>query len=294
MHFRQSRTFFAWFAALALFALSACEGVSPTPLLPSQTPQPPTQTPLPMAITINGGGITAAEFEEELARFQAAQTSLGYSVSLDEATRQVLDDLTNLVLLEQGAQEAGFIVDDAMLSARIDGLAAQIGGMQALADWEEQHGYTDASLRQSLRRQMAAAWMRDQIIASVPSTAEQVHVQQILLYNLDKAQAVLEQLNSGADFASLATEIDPVTRGELGWFPRGYLPDIQVEEAAFTLQPGQYSTIVETRAGFSILLVLERETGHILSPDASLALQALALENWLKDKRMQSNIQLAP
>jgi peptidyl-prolyl cis-trans isomerase C len=282
---------------LAVAGLSACQPVSPTSTTPptaSPTSMPPTETQVPMAILVNGSGITQVEFEAELARFQAAQTELGNSVPLEEATQRVQDDLVNQVLLEQGAQAGGFVLDDAQLQARIDSLVTKIGGAQVLTSWEEQNGYTDETLKVALRRQIAGAWMRDQIISAVPNTAEQVHVQQILLYTAEKAQAVWDELNSGADFASLAAEYDPVTKGELGWFPRNYLPDVQVEEAAFALQPGQYSNVVQTIAGYSIMFVVAREPDHILSPDALLTLQNLALNNWLKDKRENSTITLAP
>lgn len=247
-----------------------------------------------MAILVNGNGITQVEFEAELARFQSAQNELGNSITLEEATRRVQDDLVGQILLEQGAKEGGFLLDDATLQTRIVSLVAKIGGMDILTSWEEKNGYTDTSLRQALRRQIAAAWMRDQIITAVPKTAEQVHVQQILFYTSEKAQAVWNELNSGSDFATLAAKYDPVTKGELGWFPRNYLPDVQVEEAAFALQPGQYSNVVQTVAGYSILMVVAREPNHILSPDALLTLQTVALENWLKDKRQKSTITLAP
>jgi len=282
---------------VALAGLTACQSVLPTSLIPqasaTNTP-PPTQTSVPMAILVNGSGITKIEFEAELARFQAAQTALGNSVSLEDATRRVQDDLIDQLLLEQGAQEAGYIVDDATLQARIDNLVTEIGGMQALTAWEQQNGYTDESMRQTLRRQMAGAWMRDKIISAVPTTAEQVHVQQILLYSAEKAQTIWNELNSGSDFASLAVEVDPVTKGELGWFPRHYLPDVQIEDAAFALQPGQYSAVIETVAGYSILFLVAIEPDHLLSPDALLTLQTLALKNWLEDKQQNSTISLEP
>ena len=90
----------------------------------------------------------------------------------------------------------------------------------ALATWESAHGYTDADFRSALRRQIAAAWMRDRITASVPATAEQVHVKQILLYNASDAQQVLANLQAGTAFDDLAAQYDPVTKGDLGWFPR--------------------------------------------------------------------------
>jgi len=85
---------------------------------------------------------------------------------------------------------------------------------------ESNHGYTDASFRADLKRSIDAAWMRDKIIKAVPATADQVHVQQILLYNANDAQSVLQKLKGGADFNTLAAQYDPDARGDLGWFPK--------------------------------------------------------------------------
>ena len=41
----------------------------------------------------------------------------------------------------------------------------------------------------------------------------------------------LMQLNGGADFDELALRADPLTRGDLGWVPRGYLLEPGIEEA---------------------------------------------------------------
>jgi peptidyl-prolyl cis-trans isomerase C len=247
-----------------------------------------------MAATVNGEGITEAEFEAELARFQSAQAALGNTVSLEEATQRVMDDLVDQVLLAQGAQAEGFSVEEATVQSRVDRLAEQIGGPDKLAAWELQHGYSDESFRLALSRQIAAAWMRDKIITAVPETAEQVHIRQILLYNSDTAQTVLEQLKSGADFDILAAQYDPATQGELGWFPRGYLLQPQIEAAAFALQPGQISEVIQTSVGYHILKVLERDPNQPLSPDARLTLQNQALLNWLQEQRARSTIILTP
>ena len=132
--------------------------------------------------------------------------------------------------------------------------------------------------------------MREKIIAEVPSTAEQVHVQQILLYNQDKAQDFLNQLNGGADFDELASQADSITRGDLGWVPRGYLLEPKIEEAAFALDVGQHSDVIATDVGFHIVRILGRDPQHPLSPDAYLALQELALKNWIETQRQQANI----
>ncbi|MBU4224905.1 MAG: peptidylprolyl isomerase [Chloroflexi bacterium] len=280
---------------LVALSLPACGPATPTATsTPSPTPLPPTPTPIPLAATVNGEGITAAEFEAELARFQSAQTALGNNVSLEEATQRVMGDLIDQLLLAQGAQAEGFSVEDAMLQNRIARLSEQAGGADKLAAWEAQHGFTDESFRLALGRQLAAAWMRDKIIAGVPNTAEQVHVRQILFYNADTAQKVLDQLKSGADFNTLAAQYDPATQGELGWFTRGYLLQPQIEAAAFALQIGQTSDVIQTTLGYHILMLLERDPNRMLSPDARLTLQNQALENWLQEQRAKSTITLAP
>ena len=221
---------------LLLMSLSACGALgtpSPAPATLTPTASPtPTLTPIPLALSVDGQGITVAEFDAELARYQQAQTALGNTVSLDAATKAVSDEFIDRLLLAQGAAAKGIVIDDASLQGRVDGLGSQVGGSQALTAWETAHGYTDASFRSDLRLQMAAAAMRDQIAASVPASAEQVHVKQILLYNADAAQQALGYLKAGWNFNDLAAQYDPLTKGELGWFPRGYLPDPAIEAAA--------------------------------------------------------------
>jgi len=279
--------------------LSACASFSgptatPTPAPPTQTPIPPTPTPPPLAAVVNDEWITEAEFQTELDRYLAAGQALGNGVDSDYAAQVVLDDLIAQVLLAQAAREDGFEIAEADLEARIEALASEIGGMDALTTWQSEHDYTDDSFRSALKRAAEAAWMRDKIITAVSGTAEQVHAQQILLYNEDTARQVVDQLNAGADFADLAVLYDPNAGGELGWFPRAYLLEPELEEAAFSLEPGQYSDVIATDVGYHILFVIERDPEHQLSPDAYLVMQEKALQDWLAQKRTESDIVLAP
>jgi parvulin-like peptidyl-prolyl isomerase len=214
----------------------------------------------------------------------------GKTVSREEAAEAVKEDLTAQLLLAQAARAEGFLLDEAGLQARIESLAAQVGGAEALSKWQSEHGYNEQAFRLALKRAAESAWMRDKILAEVPSTAEQVHVQQILLYNQDTAQSFFTQLSGGADFDELAARADPLTRGDLGWVPRGYLLEPKIEETAFNLTVGQYSEVIATDVGFHILRILERDPQRPLSPDAFLALQELALKNWVNTQRQQAQI----
>ena len=283
---------------LTALGLSACASLS-TPTVVSTptatfTPLPPTATPEPLALTVNGEGIPLVEFNAELARYTTAQTALGKTVDSAAATSAVIEDYVAQLLLAQAAHANGFTLDDAALQARIDSLAAQVGGAEGLSAWQQSHGYSEQAFRSALRRAAESAWMRDKIISTVPSTAEQVHVQQILLYNQDTAQNFLAQLNGGADFNELAFKADPLTRGDLGWVPRGYLLNLQIEEAAFNLSVDQFSDVIATDVGFHIVRILGRDPSRPLSPDALLSLQETALKKWVEEQRAQANVVLAP
>lgn len=298
--FPNHRKKFIWILLTLLTALglSACASLS-TPEIVSTptatfTPEPPTATPEPLALTVNGEGITLAEFNAEVARYTTAQTALGKTVDSAAATSAVIEDYVAQMLLAQAAHTNGFALDDAALQARIDSLAAQVGGAEALSAWQAGHGYSEQTFRSALRRAAESAWMRDKIISNVPSTAEQVHVQQILLYNQDTAQNFLAQLNGGADFDELAFKADPLTRGDLGWVPRGYLLNLQIEEAAFNLSVDQFSDVIATDVGFHIVRILARDPNRPLSPDALLSLQELALRKWVEEQRSQASVVLAP
>ena len=289
--------FLAQLTLAFVLGLSACAslGTSSTPTLelPTSTPLPPTATPPPSVATVNGEYITIAEFQSELERYKAAQTALGLSFTDEDAGKTVLEDLIAQVLLSQAARAANFTLTEADLQSRVDALAAQLGSTDALSQWQSAHGYDDASFRFALKRSIEAAWMRDKIIADVPTVVEQIHVRQILTYNEVDARAALDEIKAGADFDEKAAFFDPVTFGELGWVPRGYLLDPLADEALFALQPGMYTDVIATDAGFHIFKAVERGE-HPLTPDALLTVQELAVHTWLAEQRAKSEITLIP
>lgn len=282
---------------MLVLGLSACASFlnssTPTPELPTFTPEPPTATPPPSVAIVNGEYITSAEFQAELERYQAAQTALGISITDGDANKVVLEDMIAQFLLAQAAREANFNLTEADLQSRIDALVSQLGSADKLSQWQSAHGYDDTSFRIALKRSAEAAWMRDKIIADVPLNMEQIHLRQILTYNEEDARVALDQLTNGADFNELAALYDPITLGELGWVPRGYLLAPNADEAAFALQAGETSGIIATDAGFHIFKALERGN-HPLSSDALLTMRELALTNWIAEMRASSDIILAP
>jgi len=113
------------------------------------------------------------------------------------------------------------------------------------------------------------------------------------------AEALLDSLKNGADFAVLATKYsdDPGSRaqgGDLGLVQRGvFYPEF--EAAAFALKEGEISDVVESPVGFHIIQLLERKgnqihTRHILvmvKSDDKSDLKAIELLTEIKDSIRQ-------
>lgn len=286
------------FLLFFLFWLTSCRLNTPLPSFtpsaaPSPTPLLPTATPVPAAAIVNGEPILLADFQAEMQRFRQAQEAAGHSFNEGEARQAVLDALIDELLLSQAARQAGFQATDSLVRSRIEALMAQVGGADALRNWMSTYGYDESSFRRALQRSIEAAWMRDQIVAKVPMEAEQVHAQQILFYNEQEAQLAWQALQNGTSFEDLARQSDPLTAGDLGWFPRGYLLEPVVEEAAFNLKVGEYSGVLKSETGFYIVKVLERAV-RPLSPQAWRLFQQQALQGWLQQRREQSQIQMIP
>jgi peptidyl-prolyl cis-trans isomerase C len=279
---------------LLLIVLAGCSVISslqPT-ATPTPTPLPPTPTPVPAAVVVNGEIIPLADYSASLQQLQAAEQQAGKVSTPEDQRKLVLDDLIAQTLLAQAAVKAGHKVDDTALQTRIDELSTRLGGQEKLADWIIRNGFGDDSFHSTLRRSMLAAWQRDQLLAAVPKTTEQVHARQILVLHEQTANDLYAQLQAGADFATLAYRYDPLTGGDLGWFPRGVLTQPAVEEAAFSLKPGEFSSVISTGFGYHLLQVIDKDPAHALSPEALSASQQKTLEAWIAEQTGSAAIQV--
>lgn len=252
----------------------------------------PTETPEPMAARVNGFVISLEDYQSELARYELALDGTPQSDAEAPSSQIVIQSMIEDVLLTQGAEENGYQPDPEILQQKLDEIINRIGGNTVFDGWMQKFGYNMDSFKKALEISIASAWMRDQIVSEVPNEAEQVHALQILVLSEPEAQGVLQQVRTGADFATLAEQYDPITKGDLGWFPRGYLLQPAVEEAAFSLQPGGASDVITTASGYHIIQVVGREADHPLSADTYAALQRLALKNWIKTRKENSQIEI--
>lgn len=276
--------------------MAGCVGKPPTPTVtpvpPTATPLPPTPTQLPMAIRVDGEGILLSDYQEEAKRFEAAAKTLGKTYTPEESKTILVDELTGSELLYLSAVKNGYKLQNTDLEAHIAQAAQSAGGEAGFNTWLQNNGYSLDSFRRSLTRDLGAAWERDEIVKALPSAVEQIHARQIFFSREESAKNYRQQVDNGADFAALAAEADPVTKGDLGWFPRGYLLQPEVEEAAFQLQAGQVSQVIKSSIGFHLVQVIERDPARPLDADAKKSLESKAISDWVSKAKAEAKIEI--
>ncbi len=218
-----------------------------------------------------------------------------------ELRRQVVDAyITQKVLLAKAAEETLNVEDrvvDKELDKKIKALTAQVGSEEKLVEYfgkplakirrEMREGVRDGLLIDMLKQRKIMnvhvrrlevldfyAENRDQI----PEMPEKVTFSHILIEVKPSPEAraqadaritrLRDLLLAGADFDSLAkAESDGPSApegGRLGFTNRGDLVP-SYEEAAYALDPGQISEVVETPFGLHLIKLIERQGERISS-----------------------------
>jgi parvulin-like peptidyl-prolyl isomerase len=154
--------------------------------------------------------------------------------------------------------------------------------------------FTEQDFRRLLETSLYREKVEEALKTEAPTSAEQIHARHILVETQEEAQAVLDRLAKGEDFAALATELSKDTSsseqgGDLGWFGRGRMVPA-FDEAAFALQPGQTSGIVPSDYGFHIIRVEEREANRLLEGYDLTTAQNEFIDKWYKERRASPDV----
>ena len=274
--------------------LVSCGGTATTP--PTTEPAIEQETQPEIAVTVNGQPITTEAFQRELARFEAGQASLGLQVADQSAYKQqVLEQLVEQELLRQLATSQGVVISDETVDAEINAMIEQ-NGQQYFDAWLNSNYYTLAEFREVIRLQLMTNQLTTSVIESVPTVTEQVHARHILVNTQTEAEQILARIQSGEDFGELAAQysLDVTTKsngGDLGWFPRGGLLVPEVEDAAFSMSPGEPGRIVVSAWGAHIVQTIEVDPGRQVEPETHDRLVQKAIEDWRLGLRAGANIQ---
>jgi parvulin-like peptidyl-prolyl isomerase len=254
------------------------------------------------AAIVNGQEIPMAVFLREVEKRQAPLIQRGVNANtpqgqaeLEQVKQLTLDNMIDDVLVMQDAAKQGIAVSDAEVDAEIQKGISVAGGQATFEEQLLREGQTLEDARSIVRTQLLYMKMLAKVAGNL-QTAEQVHARHIVVDSAGVAQALLEQIRGGADFGQLAQQasLDTTTRsngGDLGWFLRGKLVAKELEDAAFALQPGQVSEVVQSTLGYHIVQTLERDPARKLEGNDLVDAQRLAVESWLNGLRSQAQVQ---
>lgn len=257
-----------------------------------------------LAARVNGEPILLRDYQKQVAEWETA--FVNQNEQLDEADkqsmltqgrRQVLDVMIEQALIEQAAAREGVQVSDAELEQAIARDIEENGGQAKFDAWLEANNWTYQEYKARQRSMMISFMMFERVTRNVPTQAEQVHARHILVGDPAKADEILEQLQSGTDFAQLARQhsLDPSTQesgGDLGFFPRGTLVVPEVEEAAFSLSVGQISPVISSPMGYHIVQVEERVQDKPLTEEAWQRLKETTFRRWVAELWQQANVEV--
>jgi parvulin-like peptidyl-prolyl isomerase len=213
---------------------------------------------------------------------------------LADLQRQVLEGLIDQLIIEQQAAALNLTVTDEQLEAKFQESIARQQGQANFEGWLAENSLTLDSFEESLRAQLIANQLFEQVTAGVPETAEQIQLQFIRVTTADTARILIEQLKTGASFSALAQDKSlDTTMVDPEWLPKGTgLLPFQVEETAFSLEPGQINGPIETDRGFYIIKLSDRENERPLKTEVRQILKQRVFLDWLSEQRSTAVIEV--
>ncbi|OOG25949.1 peptidylprolyl isomerase [Thioalkalivibrio denitrificans] len=254
------RALFALLVVLAL--LGGCE----------RAEEPRTQVSDADAVAVvNDVVITREEFEEFLALQRMSRPAE------DLQREQVLDEMISLELLRQAAVERGLDRDPEILR-QVERSKTNLMVGALLEDWLGPE-YTEEQLRAEYDRQV-----RD-------IDREEFKARHILLDTEEDAEAVIRELEEGADFEAMAREHSTGPSGpmggDLGWFTANQMVS-EFSDAVRALEPGTFTREpVQSDFGWHVILLEDTRTAE---PPPFEAVRS-RLEEILDNRIIQENIE---
>ena len=277
-----------------------------------------------------------AEIGPELNSLQQnAESPQAFQEQADELLNATLEQAIQSRVLLRQAELLGAQVEDDEVDDAVQQLRALYDTNEQFLSELESVGLTIAEFRDLQRRKILAARMArsklDQLASEITisesevqqyytensdqfSQPERVRVRQIFLASGNDAterartrarlETIVEELDAGADFAGLAQTYSQAPGaaegGIIGWVQRGELVPA-LEEAAFSVEPGEVSPIIETNTGFHVLKVEEREAAGTaeydqvrtqIEPRLRQELAQERFEKWMADLRKRSRVRV--
>ncbi len=216
------------------------------------------------AVFVNWRPISYRAFSDDIAtlkRFYVMQeaNNPGLQLPTEKQLREkALDHLVRNEKIRQLAKRYGVSVSDEEVEKEFGTLLEQQSMEEVTRFFEEQYGLTPEQVQNKVIKPFLLEQKLEKAMADDADL--QVDVKK-------RAEDVLAQVREGSkSFEELAQEWSEdgtaESGGDLGFFGRGVMVK-EFEDAAFALEPGQVSDLVETSFGFHIIKVEEKtESGN--------------------------------
>lgn len=278
-------------------AAAAAPAAAPAPAAKGFTqPGQSSNTPIDsIAVIVNDEVITRRELNQRVQtivrRMQSQKVQLPEQADLE---RQILERMIVERAQLQLAKEMGVRVDDQMLDRAIGRIAEQQKmTVQDLRNSMEKEGTTFPAFREEIREEIIMQRLREHEVdnkiqiseaevdafvqAEKAAAAEQfeLNISQIMVripenaspdviaQRQKRAEEVMRQLRTGADFAKMAATYsdatDALQGGVVGWRQSDRLPPL-FAEALNKLKPGQLTPIMRSVGGFHILKLMDKRS----------------------------------
>ncbi|MGE4482278.1 peptidylprolyl isomerase [Acidocella sp.] len=227
----------------------------------------------PVVATVNNIKIHLSDIQADAQNLPPQMQKLPADQLLPMLVNQAVDRKALLI----AAQKEG-LEKDAAVAAR----------MKAAANVQLENAYVQKAVVAAVTDTAVQAYY-NQNYAGKPGP-EQVEARHILVSTEAEAEAIIKQLNNGADFAKLAEKdsIDPGAKngGQLGWFSKDEMVP-SFADAAFALKTGEYTkTPVHTQFGWHVILC----EGHRTAPTPALADVQQEIRQKLADQAVQDTL----
>ena len=254
--------------------------------------------------TVNGQEITWPDYEPELFRALHVVTAQ-YAVDWNQAENvalipqledQILQNVADRTFLRQLAVQDGYVVTDADLQTRVISDTADImasGYFSSFTQYQQDYGLTDEYFARLVEDELIIEHYTNQ--QAPARQEEQVHARHILVATEEEGQALLDRLAAGEDWAALAAELSIDTgskdnAGDLGWFGRGAMVEA-FETAAFALEVGETSDLVQSDYGYHVIQVLEKGMKD-LDEATYVTKQQEAFQTWFDEQKATAAISI--
>lgn len=294
--------------------------VSAVPLFSAEAPG---VAPEGSAAVVNGTTITWQEVDKELdsARNRmAAQGRMLTEAQLPEIQENILDGMITRELLFQESAKEGIRIAPETVEAQLGQIKTQFPDEATYQARLKEMAVTEADISQQILRGLTIEELIDVKIGQkiVVSEAEgkryyeenpnffqqpeQVHARHILIKVAPDAddpakaearkniEAVEKKVKAGEDFEALAIAHSQGPSapkgGDLGFFGRGQMV-APFEEAAFALEPGKVSGVVETEFGYHLIQSVEKKPAETISYEKAKD----QIAEYLKQEKMQGEVE---